>query len=109
MKKYFFPFTLDCKETNFILLFRLYTLAQYNKETKLYDIIPIESKKKLSCGLRCSGATLSRFLRNNAKNALYFTCDDTKQIIKLNNNFTNRQDNRQFVCITEEELLFLLE
>lgn len=84
----------------------LYSIGQYNKETKCYDTVSYNSLADLSnklnsvCGLSFSASTISRILNNNIYN-VYFNVDNINKKISLNCNFKNKK-NVSFIQMSKE-------
>ena len=100
---------------NYLYLFMLYGIADYDKTKRRYEVITYNSVKQLAAKLQesygdraFSYATLSRLLNNTAYSD-YFTVEG--KAIKLNNNFSNSTNTEKapFVVITSEEADFLIE
>ena len=67
MKIYYLHFKPDA-DVNYLHLFSLYDLADYNPATKAYDTINYTSIPKLAALLPYSAATLNRLLANDEYN-----------------------------------------
>ena len=114
MRNYFIRYSPEAK-INYLYLFMLYGLADYNKDTRTYSTITFDTKKELAERLTAtykkyafSYATLTRIIANDDYNS-YFTVDSNKII--LNNRFSRyvNTDNQPFVIITSDEANFLIK
>ena len=110
MKKFYIPY--HEKETiDFLLLFRLYLLAEYDTTKKTFSIIEYQSVKELAERLgktngesRVSASKVQRCLTDE-RYKKYFAVNPKKKRIELKNDI--RGGNR-FICLTLEEVQYLL-
>ena len=113
MRNYFISYNLS-DNINYLYLFMLYGIAEYDKTKRRYETITFNSKKDLAEKIKnaygekaFSYATLNRIL--SAPNySNYFSIKGNT--LTLNNDFTNRTKSAQkpFVIITSVEADFLL-
>lgn len=86
--KFFIPFDISA-DINYIYLFCLLGIAEYNKETKRHDRIEYSSIQELtdrikkSYNIKISNATVSRFLREMEaeNNSCYLSIDRNQKTI----------------------------
>lgn len=107
IKKYYLPFDISA-DVNYLYLFSLYDLADYNTENKRRDIIHYKSLTWLAEMLSISRSTLNRLLNNPAYKS-FFSQDKVKQEITLHNNFKkqNKEKGKSFILLTNKEVSFL--
>lgn len=117
MRNYFIKYN-PRDRVNYIYLFMLYGIAEYNKKTMTYNIITYNTKKELAAkinntynkdnGEALSYSTLVRVLNNAVYND-YFTVQDNSII--LNNSFSKYSKNSEipFVILTNKEADFLIQ
>jgi hypothetical protein len=107
MNKYYIPFDLS-KNVNYNYIFSLYSIAEFDTNTKRYNIIKYKSKKQLAEMLDIAPKTLSNIINNKDYN-LFFYFDDKNKQIQINNNFTKDFTKKPFVILYDEELKILLK
>ena len=114
MRNYFIRYD-PAADVNYLFLFMLYGIADYDKMKRRYDKIHYNSKKDLAAKLKLaygdkafSYSTLNRILSNDNYKA-YLAVD--KDTITINNNFSNisRQEKEPFIVITSKEADFLVQ
>ena len=113
--KFFIPFDVSA-DINYIYLFCLLDLAEYNRTTKRHDRIEYRSIQELTdrikknYNIKISNATISRFLREMEaeNNSCYLSIDRNQKTIQINNNFRNKKD-IHFVVIDKRALHFLIQ
>ena len=113
MRNYFISYNPSDK-INYIYLFMLYGIAEYDKTKRRYERITFSSKKELAATIKSiygdcafSYATLNRIL-NNPIYRKYFTIDTNSLI--LNNNYTNstKAELSPFIVVNSEVANFLI-
>ena len=108
--KYYIPYEPKAN-INYVYLLCLYGLAEYNKDTMLYDYIKYKSIRELTeriknkFDIKVSTNTVSRFL-DDIETVSYIQVNKTQKEIKLYNNFQG-ENKRHFVVIDDRILLFL--
>lgn len=114
MRNYFIRYRPEAK-INYLYLFQLYGIANYDKLSRTYNTITYNTKKELAEKLTAtyeknalSYTTLTRLL-NNDDYKDYFTIGYNK--ITLNNNFGNHSDNNHtpFIVITDKTADFFIK
>ena len=118
MKQYFIPYAPGGEKVKYVYLFYLYSIAEYDKATKLYNTIHSISIQDTAGRINAaaggdviSKATLSRFL-NDEKNSNFFTYDTKNKIITLNNCFRHQEKaekKQSFIVLSVAEFDFLLK
>ena len=107
MRNYFIRYDPTAK-VNYLYLFMLYGIAQYDKAVRRYNKIPFNTKKELAAKVKAaygeyafSYSTLMRLLKDPCYNS-YFSLNEN--IITLNNNFSNttKSSNEPFIIITDK-------
>ena len=81
MKIYYLHFKPNA-DVNYLHLFSLYDLADYNPATKAYDTINYTSIPKLAALLPYSAQTLDRLLKNDEYKK-FLSIDKTNKVITL--------------------------
>ena len=105
MKIYYLHFKPDA-DVNYLHLFSLYDLADYNPVTKAYDTINYTSIPKLAALLPYSNSTLNRILVNDEYKD-FLTIDKDKRVITLNSSVIKGSNNNCFVRLTNKEIAYL--
>ena len=105
MKIYYLNFKPDA-DVNYLHLFSLYDLADYNPATKAYDTIHYTSIPKLAALLPYSASTLNRILANNEYKH-FITIDKQDRVITLNSSVIKGSNNNCFVRLSDKEVSFL--
>ena len=97
--KYYIPYVPTAK-VDYFIIFRLYDIAEYNKETKCYDTIYYKNISALAEKLETSPSTVKRIFANAEYN-YFFERDKSTKSIQLKNNVkdSNRQT-KHFVCLS---------
>ena len=97
MKQYYIPYTPGEEKIKYVYLFYLYSIAEYDKERKVYNTIRSKSIQDTTDRINAaagasviSKATLSRFL-NDEKNGKFFTYDTENKVVILNNCFRHQE------------------
>lgn len=101
IKKYYLPFVIAAN-VNYLYLFSLYDLAEYNAENKRRDTIHYQSITGLAADLSLSRSTLQRLLYNPAYEH-FFSWNKEKKEIVLQNDITGKS----FILLTDKEVSFL--
>lgn len=112
MKHYYIPYNAKAN-INYIYLLYLYSLAEYNKITKLFDTVNYNSirdlqkqiKDKFGKDLAVSSSTLARLLKNTDYSN-YIKVDQKHKKIALQNDTKGMS---AFVMLTNREVDFLLK
>ena len=96
MKQYYIPYFPGAKKQKFLSLLYLYNVAEYDKESKLYNKITFHSLDELTRRINeaagesvISKSKLSRFL-NDEEYKKYFSYDEERKEIILNNDFRSK-------------------
>ena len=114
MRNYFLRYNPSAK-VNYLYLFMLYGIAEYDKKRGLYNKVSFNTKKELAARLKnaygesaFSYATLTRLLKNSEYNNYFSLQGNT---ITLNNNFSNitKKNNEPFIIVTNKEADFLIK
>lgn len=105
INNYYIYFNLK-DNINYIFLLQLYRLAEYNKQSRRYDVIKYNTQKELAVMLGVSPQTLNNYFNNDEYNN-YFFIDKQQRIIILNNNFSGN-NKRPFIHLTASMVDFLL-
>lgn len=105
MKIYYLHFKPDA-DVNYLHLFSLYDLADYNPATKAYDTINYTSIPKLAALLPYSAATLNRLLANDEYKD-FLSVDKDNKVITLNSSVIKGSSNNCFVRLTDKEIAYL--
>lgn len=105
MDKYFLPFNPSAK-VDYLFLIRLYEIAGFDKDKKVFNIIKYTSVKQLSTILDTSTATINRIFSNTEYN-LFFYVNKKDKTITLQNNFKNVQSNIPFVVLSNKEVCLI--
>ena len=105
MKIYYLHFKPNA-DVNYLHLFSLYDLADYNPATKAYDTINYTSIPKLAALLPYSNSTLNRILVNDEYKD-FLTIDKDKRVITLNSSVIKGSNNNCFVRLTNKEIAYL--
>lgn len=105
MKIYYLHFKPDA-DVNYLHLFSLYDLADYNPATKAYDTINYTSIPKLAALLPYSAATLNRLLVNDEYKQ-FITIDKENRVLTLNSSVIKGSNNNCFVRLNENEVAYL--
>lgn len=107
MKKYYYLRFRPTANIDYLHLLAFYDLAEYNEESKVFDIIHYPSVRVLAESLNISTATVNRILSNPEYNE--FMCIDKKaKTIKLCNTFV-RGKSEQFIRLTADEVSLIRE
>lgn len=91
---------------NYVYLLKLYRLAQFNKDTRRYDIVKYNTLKDLAVSLDITASTLSTMLNSDKYNN-YFSIDKRHKIISLHNNFSG-SNTKPFIHLTASMVDYLL-
>lgn len=105
MKVYYLHFNPKA-DVNYLHLFSLYDLADYNPATKAYDTINYTSIPKLAALLPYSNSTINRILANDEYKD-FLTIDKDKRVITLNSSVIKGSNNNCFVRLTNKEIAYL--
>ena len=105
MKIYYLHFKPNA-DVNYLHLFSLYDLADYNPATKAYDTINYTSIPKLAALLPYSAATLNRLLDNDEYKD-FLSIDKDSRTITLNSSVIKESNNNCFVRLTDKEVSYL--
>lgn len=105
MKIYYLNFNLK-SNINYLHLFALYDLAEYNPNTKAYDTIIYTSISKLAELLPFSTSTLNRILSDNEYNS-FLSIDKNNKRITLNCSMIKGSNNNCFVRLLNNEVSYL--
>lgn len=96
MKQYYIPYFPGAKKHNLLQILYLYNVAEYDKQSRLYNKITFQSLDELTRRINeaagesvLSKSTLSRLL-NNEEYKGYFSYDRERKEIILNNNFRSK-------------------
>ena len=103
MNKYYIPFDLSLN-VNYNYIISLYSIAEFDTDTKRYNIIKYKSFKRLAEILNICDKTLKKIL-NDDNYKLFLTLDKQNKVIYLNNDFVN--NNIPFVVLNENEVKIL--
>lgn len=108
-EKYYLPFYVDA-DINYLYLFSLLELAEYDAVSKSYSIIKYKSQSDLCKFMGISSATLQRIITNPAYEK-YFSCDTKQKEIVMKTSFSNsnKEKNPPFIMFTQDEISFLRE
>lgn len=101
MEKYYIPF-IPKADIKYLYLFKLYSFAEFNKETKCYDTIHYKSNNTLAEMLDISLSTAKRLLNDTRYND-FFIVDKSNKTIFLQNNIKGKA----FICLDKYEIYFL--
>lgn len=101
-RKYYFSFS-PAADVNYLFLFSLWDIAEYNQETKRFDTVRYTNLTELAARLNVSAATLSRYLSGTSYNA-FFTLDRKNKAITLLNDV---KELKPFVMLTDKQVSFL--
>lgn len=114
MRNYFIRYNPEAN-INYIYLFMLYGISEYDKSSWSYKYITFTTKQQISNRLKdkykdkaLSYSTLTRIMTNKEYNN-YFTVDSNRII--LNNCFTNNAntDKVPFIILTDKEADFFIK
>ena len=105
MKKYYLPFDLS-KNVNYNYIFSLYSIAEFDTETKRYNYIKFKTKKEIAERLNISDKTLNKIITDDDYK-LFLTFDKENKTIYLNNDF-KKNKNIPFVILYDNEVDILL-
>lgn len=107
---YYLPFK-PAAAINYAYLLKLHRIAQYSKETKLYNTIHYSSLSELAKRLDISSKTLQRMLQNTAYSD-FFTIDKSNKKITLLNDYRSGSSSKRaepFIRINAAAIDKLLE
>lgn len=104
MKKYYLPFDLS-KNVNYNYIFSLYSIAEFDTETKRYNYIKFKTKKEIAEMLNVSDKTLNKIITDDDYK-LFLTFDKENKTIYLNNDF-QKNTNIPFVVLYDNEVNIL--
>lgn len=104
LNHYYIPYKPEAK-VNYLYLFELMELADYNTATKVFDTITYTSIAKLAERLTLSASQLRRIIDDD-KYKYFLSTDKKNKIITLNTCFI-AGSNGPFVCLTDTEVAFL--
>lgn len=118
MRQYYIPYYPGVKKYNYLPVLCFWLIADYNKESKLYDKVQFANLEELAGRIEAkagkkilSKSSLSRVLNDEAyKN--YFSYDKERKEIILKNNFRSQpgaKENQSFVVLSAFEISFLVE
>lgn len=99
-KKYYFPYNPIAK-VNYLYLFALSDIAEYNQTTRLYDTISYTSIEQLANSLSISPSATTALLKNQNYQD-YFIVDKKLKQIRLNCNMSVK--GMPFVSFTDLEV-----
>ena len=105
MKYYYINFKPEAN-INYLHLFSIYDLAEYNTNTKAFDTINYSSIPKLAEMLPFSASTLNRILTDD-KYQDFISIDKENKTITINNSFVKGSQNKCFVRLSDNEIDFL--
>lgn len=100
-KKYYLPF-LPAADINYLYLFALYDLAEYQTDTGAYNTIYFTSKTALAKQIGLSLSTVSRIF-NSGKYDDFFLLDNKGKTVVIKNDFRTGTG-RAFVMLTAAEV-----
>ena len=107
MKKYYYLRFRPTANIDYLYLLAFYDLAEYNEESKVFNIIHYSSVRVLAESLNISTATVNRILSNPEYNE--FMCiDKSNKTITLCNTFIRGQS-EQFIRLTADEVSLIRE
>lgn len=109
LRNFYLPFIPKAK-VNYLYLFRLYRLVQWDEgKERIKNTINYSSTKELAGLLDISKSTVDRLLVN-AEYRPFLSVDKTKKQIILHNNFKGNEGQKQpFVCLSLKEVVGLEE
>ena len=97
--KCYIPFMPKAK-VDYLLLFRLYDLAEYNKETKCYDTVYYKSVSALAELLEISPSTMKRVFASTEYSP-FFERDKSTKSIRIKNNVRKAGgETKHFACLS---------
>ena len=113
MRNYFILYK-NTKEINYLFLFMLYGIAEYNTKERIYNYISFTSYNDLYRKLqdtytnKCySYSTLIRYIQNHIYDDYYIY---NNKSIKLKNNFCiSSNNNKPFIIISNKDADYLIE
>ena len=105
MKIYYLNFKPEA-DVNYLHLFSLYDLANYNPASKAYDTITYTSIAKLAEMLPLSSSTLNRILSNDEYKP-FISTDKANKTITINCSMIRGSNNNCFVRLTDKEVSYL--
>lgn len=108
MKHYYIPFDLSAN-INYLYLFSLYDIAEYNEKNNTFDTIHYKSIKQLAEMLNISASTMNKIIKDKEYNNFLSIDKENKKII-LNNNFnkTNTENkNKPFILLNDIQVKVL--
>lgn len=110
MKRYYIPF-IPAANVNYLYLFSLYDLAEYDTDTKAFDTIHYVSLAKLAEMMGVSSSTVYRMTSTEDKNEYlkFLSIDKKQKTITLNNAFADGMNKIPFVVLTDKEVMLLRE
>lgn len=100
IQKYYIPFAPRAK-VDYRIIISLYSIAEFNTETKCYDTVEYKSVSALAKSLDKSPSALNSIL-NNDEYKPFFSVDKAAKRITIKNNIT--KDNIPFVCLNHTEI-----
>ena len=71
INNYYIYFNLK-DNINYVFLLSLYRLAEYNKQSRRYDVIKYNTQKELAVMLGVSPQTLNNYFNNDEYNNYFF-------------------------------------
>lgn len=104
MKKYYIPFNI-LADVNYLYLFALYDLAEFNPDTGNYDTIHYKSINELAGRLQISSSTLNRILCNEHYSD-FIELNKQNKTLFIRNDFKNGKK-RPFVVLSDTEVIEL--
>lgn len=103
-KYYYIPF-VPLADVSYLRLFSIYDLATFNSDTKLFDTIVYSSTNNFAKLLNVSKSTIDRIF-SNTDYSYFFNRDADKKVIKIKNNF-QQKERKEFIVITDKEAQYL--
>lgn len=107
MKKYYYLRFRPTANIDYLYLLAFYDLAEYNEESRVFNIIHYPSVRVLAESLNISTSTVNRIL-SNPEYTEYMRIDKTTKTITLCNSFVKGQS-EQFVRLTADEVSLIRE
>ena len=109
MKKFYLPYN-EVEKANYVYLLMFYSIANYNKDTKRYDIITYDNLENLTLRLnqisntKISKATLGRILQREEYRK-FLEVDTKNKTIRVLNDISKCN---KFVVLNEQETTMIL-
>lgn len=103
IKRFYLPF--NNSKVNYIYILSIFSIAEYNTDTKRYDTVRYKSIDSLAKTIGVSKTTMNRILERYEYSA-FFIVNKKEKTITIQNDFT--KSSRKFVILTNKEVKFLL-